>query len=195
MHKGLLFSFLFLFLVIITGCNNSPAPKETNVSTEVAVKPAAPAPRPAASPWSTGSFPMKEGETEARKFVKCSAEGVFTDSTHTNSYLYAEMLIDKIHAGIFLRKLRKTNPQEKLSEPVQIKMTSASGAELNMTSTRRWNSSGGIMIERNNNDYSQLRIFLLQNTGIVTVEIRESDADVYYFGLNLDGFSDAFNKL
>jgi hypothetical protein len=64
-----------------------------------------------------------------------------------------------------------------------------------MTSTRRWNSSGGIMIERNNNDYSQLRIFLLQNTGIVTVEIRESDSDVYYFGLNLTGFSDAFSKL
>jgi len=191
MQKGL----LILFPLIFAGCNNQPVPKETKVETEVAVKPETPAPRPAASNWSTGSFPVKEGETEARNFVKCSAEGVFTDPNHTNSYLYAEFLIDKIHAGIFLHKLKKTNPQEKLSEPVQIKMTTPSGEELQMTSTRRWNSSGGIMIERNNNDYSSLRIFLLQNTGIVTVEIRESDSDVYYFGLNLAGFSDAFSKL
>ena len=193
MHKGL----LFLLIIILAGCNNQPAPQETKVETELAVKPAAPAPspRPAASPWTTGSFPQKEGQTEERKFVKYTTEGVFSDPAHKSSYLYAEVLIDKIHAGIFLRKLKRTNPQEKLSEPVQIKMTSNSGAELNLTSTRRWNRSGGILIERNNNDYSQLRIFLLQNTGIVTVEIRESDADVYYFGINLNGFSDAFSKL
>lgn len=191
MHKGI----LFLFLVILVGCNNQPAPKETNVRTDVAVKPEAPPPKPAANPWITSSFPLKEGQTEVRKFVRYTTEGVFSDSTHNNSYLYAEVLVDKIHAGIFLRKLKKSNPQEKLSEPVRIKMTNSSGVELQMTSNRRWNSSGGILIERNNSDYSRLRIFLLQNTGIVTVEISESDADIYNFSINLDGFSDAFSKL
>ena len=191
MNKGI----LFLFIVILAGCNNQPEPKETSVVTDVAVKPEAPAPKPAFSHWKTGSFPLKEGQTEERKFVRFTTEGVFSDSTHNNSYLYAEVLVDKIHAGIFLRKLKKSNPQEKLSEPVQIKMTSSSGVELHMTSNRRWNSSGGILIERNNSDYSRLRIFLLQNTGIVTVEIRESDADVYNFSINLDGFSDSFSKL
>lgn len=191
MQKGV----LFLFLVILAGCSNPRSPKETNVSTEAAVKPKATAPVPAANPWTISSFPLKEGQTEARKFVRFVTEGVFSDSTHNNSYLYAELLIDKIHAGIFLHKLRKSNPQEKLSLPVQIKMTTASGVELHLTSTRRWNSSGGILIERNNNDYSQLRIFLLQNKGIVTVEIRESGTDIYNFSINLDGFSDSFSKL
>jgi len=53
-------------------------------------------------------------------------------------------------------------------------MTNTEGQEFQMTSIKRWNSSGGIMIERNNIDYSQFRIFLLQSKGIVTVEIKDS---------------------
>ena len=191
MHKGT----LLLFLVILAACNNKPAPKEIKVSTDFAVKPEVPAPKPAANPWTISSFPLKEGQTEERKFVRYSTEGVFSNSTHNNSYLYAEVIVDKIHAGIFLRKLKKSNPQEKLTEPVQIIMANSSGTELQMISNRRWNSAGGILIERNNSDYSRLRIFLLQNTGIVTVEIRESDADIYNFTINLDGFSEAFSRL
>ena len=64
-----------------------------------------------------------------------------------------------------------------------------------MTSTRRWNSSGGILIEKNNNDYSQLRIFLLQNKGTVTVEIKDSGTKIYQFNINVDGFADSFASL
>ncbi len=64
-----------------------------------------------------------------------------------------------------------------------------------MTSTKRWNSSGGIMLERNNNDYSQFRIFLMQSKGIITVEIRYSGTKTYNFKINADGFSDSFTKL
>ena len=186
---------IFLFLVILAGCSNPPAPKEVTVRTDSNVKHKASTPKPAANLWKINSFAANEGETEGRKYVRFVTEGDFSDTTQNNSYLYAEGLVDKIHAGIFLRKLKKSNPQEKLTEPVQIKMTNSSGTELQMISNRRWNSAGGILIERNNSDYSRLRIFLLQNTGIVTVEIRESDADIYNFTINLDGFSEAFSRL
>ncbi len=187
---------LFLLLVILAGCNNSPAPKAKAVKPGALVKrDASTVVKPEANLWTINSFAQKEGEPEVRKFVKFVTEGDFSDSTQTNAYLYAELIIDKIHAGIFLHKLKKSNAPEKFSEPVQIKMTNSSGKELQMTSTRRWNSSGGILIERNNNDYSQLRIFLLQSSGTVTVEIRDSGSDIYHFSIDTDGFSDSFSKL
>ncbi|MGE5406658.1 MAG: hypothetical protein ACM3NR_03005, partial [Methanosarcina sp.] len=84
---------------------------------------------------------------------------------------------------------------EKFDEPVQIKVTNSSGNEIKMISGRRWNNSGGSLIENNNNDYSQFRIFLLQNTGNVNVEMKDSQANTYRFSLYLDGFSDSFSKL
>ena len=64
-----------------------------------------------------------------------------------------------------------------------------------MTSSRSWNSSGGIMIEGNNNDYSQFRIFILQSKGVMTVEIKDAGSKTYNFSFNSDGFSDSFSKI
>jgi hypothetical protein len=185
---------IFLFLIILTGCNNPPAPKEKAV-TDTHAKPKVSTVKPAANPWTISSFAPKEGETEGKKFVRIVTEGVFSDSTKNNIYLYAEVLVNKSNAGIFLHELKKSNPAEKFSEPVQIKMTNSEGQELQMNSTKRWNSSGGILIERNNNDYSQFRIFLLQSKGTVTVEIKDSGTKIYHFSMNAEGFSDSFAKL
>ena len=185
---------IILSLVILAGCSNPPAPKENTVKKETSAKPKA-APRQAPSPWVTGSYAPKEGETEGRKYVRFVTDGTFSDPSNNKNYLFAEVIVNKANAGILLRKLKKSNPAEKFSEPVSIKMTSASGQELQMTSARSWNSSGGIMIERNNNDYSQFRIFLLQNKGAVTVDISDAGGAVYNFTINLDGFSDSFNKI
>ena len=186
---------IFLFLVILAGCSNPPAPKETNVRTGSPVKSKAPTVKPAANPWTTSSYALKEGETEGRKFVRFVTEGDFSDSTQNNSYLYAEVIVNKSNAGIFLHELKKSSPAEKFSEPVQIKMTNSSGQELQINATRRWNSSGGVLIERNNNDYSQFRIFLLQSKGTVMVEIKDSGNKIYHFSINADGFSDSFTRL
>jgi hypothetical protein len=186
---------IFLFLVVLTGCGNPHAPKETNVKTTAPVKSKAPAVKQTANPWTTSSHAPKEGETERRKFVRFVTDGVFSDSTNNNNYLYAEVIVNTANAGILLRELKKSSPAEMFSEPVRIKMTNSLGQELQMTSTRRWNSSGGIMLERNNNDYSQFRIFLMQSKGSVTVEIRDSGTKTYYFNMNADGFSDSFTKL
>ena len=186
---------IFLFLFFLAGCSNQPSPKEVTVKTDSNVKHKASTPKPAANLWKINSFAANEGETEGRKYVRFVTEGDFSDTTQNNSYLYAEVLVDKIHAGIFLHELKKSSPAEIFSEPVQVKMTNSSGQELQMTSTRRWNSSGGILIERNNNDYSQFRIFLLQSKGAVAVEIRDTGTKLYNFSINADGFSDSFNKL
>jgi len=186
---------IFLFFVILAGCSNPPAPKEIPVRTDSPVRSKAPINKSAPNPWTISSFAPKEGETEGIKFVRVVTEGVFSDSTKNNNYLYAEVLVNLTSAGIFLHELKKSNPAEKFSEPVQIKMTNASGQELHMTSTRRWNSSGGILIEKNNNDYSQFRIFLLQNKGIITLEIKDSGNKIYNFSINNDGFSDSFTRL
>jgi len=184
----------FLFLVILAGCSNPPAPEKA-VTNNAPAKPKTTTVKPVANPWTVNSFAPKEGETEGTKFVRFVTEGVFSDSTKNNNYLYAEVLVNKTSAGIFLRPLNKSNPAEKFSDPVQIKMTSSEGMELQMTSTRRWNSSGGILIEKNNNDYSQFRIFLLQNKGKVSVEVKDSGTKIYNFSINTDGFSDSFTKL
>lgn len=186
--------FILLFLVIFAGCSNPPAPRE-NVRNVAHKKSKAPVSKPAVNPWTIDSFKPKEGETEGRKYVRFVTEGSFSDTAKISSYLYAEILVDKTHAGIFLHKLKKSNPAEKFNEPVQIKMSNSSGQEIQMTSTRRWNSAGGILIERNNNDYSQFRIFMLQSTGVVTAEIRDSAGNIFYFSINADGFSDSFSTL
>jgi len=184
---------IFLFLVIIAGCSTPPAPKEVNVKKAAPVK-AKPAVKPV-NPWTTGSFAAKDGETDGKKFVKFVTEGSFTDSVKSGNKLYAEVLVNKTNAGIFLKELKKTNPTEKFTDPVQINMKNSEGQEIQMNSTRRWNSSGGIMIEGNNGDYSQFRIFLLQSKGPVTVEVKGSGNKTYGFTIIADGFSDSFTKL
>jgi hypothetical protein len=184
-----------LLLVIFPACNNAPAPEETNKITKGPAKPKTSPAKPAVNPWIINSYAPKEGETEGRKYVKFVTEGDFSDSTGNKRYLHAEVLVNKTNGGIFLHELKKTNPAEKFNEPVRIKMSNSSGEELLMTSSRRWNASGGILIEKNNNDYSQFRIFLLSSKGKITVEISDSGSRTYNFNINADGFSDSFTKL
>jgi len=186
---------IFLFLVILTGCSNPTPPKETNTKTSAPVKSKAHTIKSAVIPWTISSFAPKEGETQGTKFVRFVSDGDFSDSTQNKSYLYAEVIVNKESAGILLHELKKSSPIEKFSEPVQIKMTNSSGQELQMISTRRWNSAGGILIEKNNNDYSQFRIFLLQNKGTITIEIKGSISKIYHFSINADSFSDSFLRL
>jgi len=186
---------IFPVLIILAACSNPPEPKEKVVTNNSPAKHKPSNVKPAANPWKTGSYAPKEGETEGRKYVRFVTEGVFSDSRNSNNYLYAEVIVNTANAGILLRELKKSNPAMKFSEPVRIKMINSSGQELQLTSSRGWNSSGGIMIERNNNDYSQFRIFLLECEGMVTVEIKDPGANTYNFNLNADGFSESFTSL
>lgn len=182
----------FLGSLIVYGCSNPPAPVEVAAPKKKTAKPVSPPAKPAASPWKVGSYAAKEGETEGRKYVRLVTEGTYSDSTGSEKVLFAEVIVNKSNAGILLHKLKKSAPVEKFSGPVQIRLTNSSGEELDMTSTRGWNSTGGTLIERNNNDYSRFRIFLLQNTGILKAEMRDSRSSVYVFSINLDGFGEAF---
>jgi hypothetical protein len=185
---------MYLLLVIFASCSNPPPPGG-KIKTESHSKQKVSAVKPEASLWTISSFAPRQSGTEGRKYVRYAADGNFSDTTQANHYLYAEVLIDKQNAGIFLHKLKKSNPVEKFTGHVQLKMTNSSGQELQMTSTRSWNSSGGILIERNNSDYSQFRIFLLQNKGTILVEVKDSGTTNYHFSINADSFRDSFTKL
>ncbi len=190
MIKKILFP-LFVFLI---ACTNTPAPPKKAVKKESPVRHKT-VTRTSPNPWSVRSYAPKPGESEGRKYVRYDADGNFSDTTRSGDYLHAVIFVDKINAGIFLHESKKSSPVEKFSGPVHIKLTNSDGKELRMTSTRGWNKSGGILIERNNSDYSQFRIFLLQSTGPVNVVIHDNDSSVFHFDINASGFSDAFNRI
>jgi len=104
-------------------------------------------------------------------------------------------MLNKENAGILLRKSKKSNPVEKHIGTVIIKMKNSSGIELEMISSRGWNKAGGILIEQNNNDYSQFRIFMMQSEGVISGEIRDESSAVYNFNLVATGFGDALSQL
>ncbi|MBK9388968.1 MAG: hypothetical protein IPN68_01810 [Bacteroidetes bacterium] len=185
---------LFPLLLLLIGCN-SPNPPASNVKPKSSSKPKAVAPKPAPSPWIVKTYVDANGEPTGRKFVRLDADGTFSDLTGSDNYLHAAFLVNKDNAGILLNKLKKSNPAEKFSGPVRIKMKNSSGKELEMTSSRGWNKSGGILIEQNNNDYSQFRIFILQSEGVINVEILGDSSSVYNFDINAYGFSDALSQI
>lgn len=190
MIRKLLFP-VFLFLV---SCN-SPEPPANTVKTKSSAKPKTAAPKPAPNPWVVKNYTDANGNTTDRKYARFDAEGTFSDSTVSNDYLSVMIMLNKENAGIILKKSKKSNPVEKHTGAVRIKMKNSSGKELEMTSSRGWNKSGGILIEQNNNNYSQFRIFLLQSEGVINVEINADSSSAYHFDINATGFSDAFSQI
>ncbi len=187
--------FLFPLVVLLVSCTGTPPPPKKAVSKDNHTKTRTTVARAAANPWSVSSYAAKPGDSEGRKYVSYEADGSFSDPARTNEYLHAVIFVDKINAGIFLHELKKSGPVEKFAGPVHITLKNSDGNELQMTSTRGWNKSGGILIERNNSDYSQFRIFLLQSSGPVNVEIHDNDSTVYNFDINASGFSKAFSQI
>ncbi len=190
MIRKLLFP-LFLFLV----CCNSPEPPAGNVKPKSSAKPKPAAPKPAPNPWVVKNYTDANGNTTDRRYARFDAEGTFLDSAVANDYLSVMIMLNKENAGILLRKSKKSNPVEKHSGAVRIKMKNSAGNELEMISSRGWNKSGGILIEQNNNDYSQFRIFMMQSEGLINVEILGGSSSVYQFNINAYGFSDALSQI
>jgi hypothetical protein len=185
---------LFLLFLFLISCS-SPNPPANPVKTKSHSKHKPAASKPFTNPWNVNSYPAKQGEQTVRKYLKLEADGRFSNSTVSDDYLNADVIVDKVNAGILLHKSKKTSPSEKFTGPVHITMKNSVGNELNMTSSRGWNKSGGILIERNNNDYSQFRIFMLESEGVINVEIRGDSSSVYHFDINAAGFADAFSQI
>ena len=190
MIKKILFP-LFLFMV---SCN-APNPPANDIKPKPIAKPKAVAPKPMPGPWIVKTYVDSNGEPTGRKYVRLDADGTFSNSTVSDKYLHAVFLVNKENAGKLLHPLKKSNSVEKFTGPARIKMKNSSGKELEMTSSRGWNKSGGILIEQNNNDYSQFRIYILQSEGLINVEIRGDSSSVYHFDINATGFGDALSQL
>jgi hypothetical protein len=182
---------LILFLV---SCS-SPNPPANTVKAKSHSKKKSAATKPTPGPWKVMTYPGAQGEQAAKKYVKLEADGTFSNSAASNAYLNADIIVDKVNAGILLHQSKKSNPSEKFTGPVHITMKNAAGNELKLTSSRAWNKAGGIMIERNNNDYSQFRIFMLQSDGIINIEIHDDSSSEYHFDINSAGFADAFSQI
>jgi hypothetical protein len=185
---------LFPLILFLVSCN-APNPPANNVKAKSHSKPKAVTPKPSSSSWIVKAYVDANGEPTTRKYVRCDADGTFTNLTVSNNYLHAVFLVNKDNAGILLHQFKKSNPAEKFTGLVRIKMKNSSGKELELTSSRGWNKSGGILIEQNNNDYSQFRIFILQSEGVINVEILGDSSSVYQFDINAYGFSDAFSQI
>jgi hypothetical protein len=190
MIKKILFP-LFLFFI---SCS-SPTPPANPVKPKSASKHKSVVPKPTTGPWKVLTYPGALNEQTARKYVKLEADGKYSNTTVTDDYLNADIIIDKVNAGILLHKSKKSSPSEKFAGPVRITMKNSAGNQLELTSSRGWNKSGGILIERNNNDYSQFRIFMLQSEGEINVEIRDDTESLYHFVFNASGFGDAFSQI
>jgi hypothetical protein len=182
---------LLLFLV---SCS-SPNPPVNTAKPKTHSKNKSVAPKPLPGSWNVRTYSGIQGDQSTRKYITCETDGNFSNSTVSNDYLNAVIIVDKVNAGILLHQSKKSNAAEKFTGPVHIKMKGPAGNELELTSSRGWNKSGGIMIERNNNDYSQFRIFMLMSDGEINVEIRDDSSSVYHFDMNTAGFADAFSQI
>jgi len=185
---------LFPLLLILVGCS-SPHPPANNVKAKSLSKKKSATSSTLRSTWNIMTYPVAQSGQTPRKYLTSETNGTFSSSAVSDGYLNAVILVDKVNAGILLRKSKKSNPAEKFTGPVHITMKNSAGNELELTSSRGWNKSGGILIERNNNDYSQFRIFMLQSDSIINVEIRADSSSVYHFEINAAGFSDAFSQI
>jgi hypothetical protein len=185
---------LFPLFILLIGCNAPKAP-EAPIKPKKQAKHKTEAPKPVRGPWKVLAYPGTQGDQTPRKYVKIEADGTFSNPGTSNGYLNADIIIDKVNAGILLHLLKKTNPAEKFTGPVKITMKNSAGSELELTSSRGWNKSGGILIERNNNDYSSFRIFMLQSEGTVNVVIRDETSAEYRFDINATGFGDSFSQI
>ena len=185
---------LLPLLLILVSCS-SPKPPEKTVKHKSHSKNKSVASKPLPGAWKIMTYPGAKDDQTARKYVKCESNGNFSNTAVSNGYLNADIIVDKVNAGILLHKSKKTSPSEKFTGPVRITMKNTAGNELKLTSSRGWNKSGGILIERNNNDYSQFRIFMLQSDGLINVEILGDSSSVYHFDINAAGFADAFSQI
>ncbi len=190
MIKKILFPF-FVFLVSCTSQN----PQVKAVKSKAPSRHKSDVSSASTGPWIVKSYPTANTDQEGRKYVMLETDGRFSTPTVPDGYLNAVVIVDKVNAGILLHQSRKTSPAQKFTGSVHIKMKNPEGNELEITSSRGWNKSGGIMIERNNNDYSQFRIFMLQSNGIINVEIRDEASSTYQFDINAAGFGDAFGRI
>ena len=184
----------YLLILLLIGCS-SPSPQQPAAKTKAPKKHKPAAARPVSSPWAIKSYPIAKSDQPARKYVSFETDGKFSNGTISDGYANAAVIVDKVNAGILLRQFKKSNPAEKFTGPVKIRMKNSAGNELELTSSRGWNKSGGILIERNNNDYSQFRIFMLQSEGVINVEITDNSSSVYSFAMDATGFSDAFGQI
>jgi hypothetical protein len=185
---------LIPLLILIFSCN-APNPKANTAKPKSHSKHKSVASKPLPGTWNVMAYPGAQGGQTARKYVKAETEGSFSNSTTANNYLNADIIVDKVNAGILLHQFKKSSPAEKFTGPVHINIKDAAGNVLKMTSSRGWNKSGGILIERNNNDYSRFRIFMLQSEAVINVEIRDDSSSVYNFDINTTGFADAFGQI
>jgi len=123
---------LILFLV---SCS-APNPPANKVKPKFPSKNKSVAPVTVQSTWNVMTYPGAQEEKTARKYVKFETDGNYSDSTVSNGYLHAVIIVDKANAGILLHETKKSNPAENINGPVHISVKNPSGNELVMISSR-----------------------------------------------------------
>jgi hypothetical protein len=152
--------------------------------------------------WIVGTFIDEYGESTDKRFIKTGVVGHFSNSATSNGYLFAEVLLHKEAAGIFLHEYEMTNPAEKFIGTARIKMKNSLGKELEIFTGSEWSQEGGLLIANftavegaEDYDFSNFRKFIKRSEGEIKVVIYDKYSSTYRFNLSAGGFNEAYNSL
>jgi len=153
-------------------------------------------------PWHIGTFVDNFGDPTKEKYVKTTADGYFSNSAVSDRYLFAEVLLKKNVAGIFLHEYDKNDPPVKLIGGFQIQMKNEAGQKIVINSSGEWNQKGGLKITNISDcnesyclDFSNFRNFIKKSVGVVKVVIFDDYSSVYRFDIDANGFIEEFSKI
>jgi len=147
-------------------------------------------------PWKLGTFSDNFGDKTNEKYIETQVDGSFSNSATSDSYLFAEVLLKKNGAGIFLHEYNKSGASEKFIGNAQVQMKNSDGKKLVINTSKEWNHSGGILIENFiSNEFSNFKSFIKNSKGEIKVVIFDDYSSVYQFTIDATGFAEEFSKL
>lgn len=184
---------IIFVLIIISGINCKESVNQKNIangsknSNETKIT---------KSYWSEKYAIDEFGDTTKTKYIISFAEGKFSNSATSDSYLWVQIALEKDFAVIFLHEYDRSNPAEGFK--ANIKMKNYNGDLLEIAGNEDWlEHSAGIYIMDKGPNANYFKMFkeFLQKNNDVRVVITKGYSSIYKFTIQTAGFTEAISKL